>query len=271
MISASPPPAATAAAASTYSAAAAIINAGHFFCGQPLFHCSHYLFCYGRHRRWIWQTIVLWGEGKMPLNERINPQQVAGDEITEFVEEGQNRHPCYWMCKHDHPNIDGVNAWVWWFWDRKYILVTESQFVWGNTTCLRSREQTIFYWCWLVFYLFYLNNQFPISSLVFLLFSILSLDSYSCWTCSRHTTWIPSLWGVSPIMSHASSSVNTSSSTPLVAHTSSSAVSPLINLETQHDGRSAQVWMKRVILLFVVVMGGRKGFAREHQNGFYKT
>ena len=49
------------------------------------------------------------------------------------------------------------------------------------------------------------------------------------------------------------------------------AVSPLINLETQHDGRSAQVWMKRVFLLFVVVMGGQKGFAREHQNGFYET
>ncbi len=46
------------------------------------------------------------------------------------------------------------------------------------------------------------------------------------------------------------------------------AVSPLINLETQHDGRSAQVWMKRVLLVFVVVMGGQKGFAREHQNGF---
>ncbi len=48
----------------------------------------------------------------MPQNERINPQQVAGDEITEFAEESQNRHPCYCMCKHDHPNIDGVNAWV---------------------------------------------------------------------------------------------------------------------------------------------------------------
>ncbi len=29
--------------------------------------------------------------------------------------------------------------------------------------------------------------------------------------------------------------------------------------------------MKRVLLLFVVVMGGRKGFARGHQNGFYET
>ena len=29
--------------------------------------------------------------------------------------------------------------------------------------------------------------------------------------------------------------------------------------------------MKRVFLLFIVVTGGRKGFAREHQNGFYET
>jgi len=49
------------------------------------------------------------------------------------------------------------------------------------------------------------------------------------------------------------------------------AVSPLINLEMQHDGRSAENQMKRVYLLFVVVMGGRKGFAREHQIGFYET
>ena len=52
---------------------------------------------------------------------------------------------------------------------------------------------------------------------------------------------------------------------------SSAALSPLINLEMQHDGNSAQVWMKRVLLLFVVVMGGRKGFAREHKIGFYET
>jgi hypothetical protein len=32
--------------------------------------------------------------------------------ITKFVEEGQSRHPWYRMYKHDHPNIDGVNAWV---------------------------------------------------------------------------------------------------------------------------------------------------------------
>ena len=50
-----------------------------------------------------------------------------------------------------------------------------------------------------------------------------------------------------------------------------SAVSPLINLETQHDGRSAQVWMKRVLLLFVVVMGGRKGLLESTKMDFYET
>jgi len=49
---------------------------------------------------------------------------------------------------------------------------------------------------------------------------------------------------------------------------SRSDIGPLINLGTQHDGRSARTWMKRVLTTFVVVMGGRKGFAREHQNGF---
>jgi len=43
-----------------------------------------------------------------------------------------------------------------------------------------------------------------------------------------------------------------------------SAIEPLINLGTQHDGRSAWTWMKRVLTTFVVVMGGGKGFAREH-------
>jgi hypothetical protein len=48
------------------------------------------------------------------------------------------------------------------------------------------------------------------------------------------------------------------------------ALSPLINLETQHDGRSAPIWMKKVYYFYVVVKG-QKGFAREHQNGFYET
>jgi hypothetical protein len=35
-------------------------------------------------------------------------------------------------------------------------------------------------------------------------------------------------------------------------------------------GRSAEIWMKKVHY-FCVVVGGQKGFAREHQNGFYET
>ncbi len=49
-----------------------------------------------------------------------------------------------------------------------------------------------------------------------------------------------------------------------------SALSPFPNLETQHDGRSARIWKKRVDY-FCGVVEGQKGFAREHQNGFYKT
>ena len=48
------------------------------------------------------------------------------------------------------------------------------------------------------------------------------------------------------------------------------ALSPLINLETQHNGRSARIWMKKVYYLYVVVEG-QKGFVREHQHGFYNT
>jgi hypothetical protein len=35
-------------------------------------------------------------------------------------------------------------------------------------------------------------------------------------------------------------------------------------------GRSAEIWMKKVYY-FCVVVGRQKGFAREHQNGFYET
>jgi hypothetical protein len=52
--------------------------------------------------------------------------------------------------------------------------------------------------------------------------------------------------------------------------TTDTALSPLINLETQYDGRSAWIWMKKVYYFYVVVEG-QKGFAREYQNGFYET
>jgi hypothetical protein len=46
------------------------------------------------------------------MRELIQSKWLVMTGITEFVEEGQSRHPCYRMYKHDHPNIDGVNAWV---------------------------------------------------------------------------------------------------------------------------------------------------------------
>ena len=81
------------------------------------------------------------------MRELIHSKWLMMNGITELVEEGQSRHPCYHMYKHDHPNIDGVNAWVWWFWDWKYKLVMESQFVWGNTTRQRFRTQSTFCRC----------------------------------------------------------------------------------------------------------------------------
>jgi hypothetical protein len=44
----------------------------------------------------------------------------------------------------------------------------------------------------------------------------------------------------------------------------------LINLETQSDGKECSDLDEKVYYFDVVVEGG-KGFAREHQNGFYET
>ena len=79
------------------------------------------------------------------MRDLIHDKWLMMTGITEFVEEGQSRHPCYRMYKHDQPFFDGVNAWVRWFWDRKYKLVMESQFVIDNDTHQRLRIQTTFY------------------------------------------------------------------------------------------------------------------------------
>jgi hypothetical protein len=42
----------------------------------------------------------------------IHRQWLMMNGNTEFVVEGQSNHPCYRMYKHDHPYIDGVNAWI---------------------------------------------------------------------------------------------------------------------------------------------------------------
>ena len=46
------------------------------------------------------------------------------------------------------------------------------------------------------------------------------------------------------------------------------ASSPFVNLGMQHNGMRAEPWMKKVTTC-CIVMGRRKGFAREHQNGYY--
>jgi hypothetical protein len=50
----------------------------------------------------------------------IHRQWLMMNGNTEFVVEGHSNHPCYRMYKHDRPYIDGVNAWIRWWWDRKY-------------------------------------------------------------------------------------------------------------------------------------------------------
>jgi hypothetical protein len=77
----------------------------------------------------------------------IHRQWLMMNGNSEFVVEGQSNHPCYRMYKHDHPYIDGVNAWIRWLWDRKYKLVLERQFVTDNSMHKRMRTQTTFYRC----------------------------------------------------------------------------------------------------------------------------
>ncbi len=81
------------------------------------------------------------------MKELIHGQWLMMNGTIEFVEEGQSHHPCYHMHKHDHSNIDGVNAWIQWCWDRKYKLVLETQFVGGTTARKRQRTKTAFYRC----------------------------------------------------------------------------------------------------------------------------
>jgi hypothetical protein len=46
------------------------------------------------------------------MRELIHGKWLMMNVSTEFVEEGQNYHPCYRMYKHEYSNIDGVNTWV---------------------------------------------------------------------------------------------------------------------------------------------------------------
>ena len=48
-------------------------------------------------------------------------------------------------------------------------------------------------------------------------------------------------------------------------------IGPLINLGTQHDGRSAQTWMKRVLTTFVLLWEGEKDLLESTKMDFYET
>jgi hypothetical protein len=47
----------------------------------------------------------------------------------EEIQEGEGRHPCYRVYRHDMPFTEGANVWVQFEWDKKFKLVLESLFV----------------------------------------------------------------------------------------------------------------------------------------------
>ncbi len=48
-------------------------------------------------------------------------------------------------------------------------------------------------------------------------------------------------------------------------------IGPLINLGTQHDGRSARTWMKRDLTTFVSLWEGEKDLLESTKMDFYET
>lgn len=76
----------------------------------------------------------------------IHDKWIKTDGNMEYVMEGQSRHACYRMYKHDTPNIPGVNAYIKYEWDKtmKVQLVSEGQFVQLFTNRRRNRIQTSF-------------------------------------------------------------------------------------------------------------------------------
>jgi hypothetical protein len=58
---------------------------------------------------------------------------------------------------------------------------------------------------------------------------------------------------------------------PVVLDTCYCDIGPLINLGTQHDGRSARTWMKRVLTTFVLLWEGEKDLLESTKMDFYET
>jgi hypothetical protein len=65
----------------------------------------------------------------------------------EYALEGQGRHPCYWVYKHDKEYIQRETAWIKKSWDGKYKIGQEEHLVQLEHFVLQKRQpkQTIFY------------------------------------------------------------------------------------------------------------------------------
>jgi hypothetical protein len=65
----------------------------------------------------------------------------------EYVLEGQGRHPCYRVYKHDKEYIQGETAWIKYSWDGKYKKVQEEHLVQLEHLVLQKRQpkRTNFY------------------------------------------------------------------------------------------------------------------------------
>ena len=76
----------------------------------------------------------------------IHDKWIKIDGNLEYVLEGQSRHACYRMYKHDALHMPGVNAYIKYQWDKtmKVQLVSEGQFVGLFMNQRRNRIQTHF-------------------------------------------------------------------------------------------------------------------------------
>jgi hypothetical protein len=82
------------------------------------------------------------------MNELIHDKWIKVNGNIEYVLEGQSRHKCCRMYKHDKPTIPGVSAYIKYDWDKqlnKVKLVSEGLFVNLCTNQVRTRRQTSFW------------------------------------------------------------------------------------------------------------------------------
>ncbi len=69
----------------------------------------------------------------------VNSKWLMTNGSMEEIQEGEGRHPCYRVYRHDMPFTEGTNVWVQFDWDKKCKLVLESLFV--ASALLQQRNQ----------------------------------------------------------------------------------------------------------------------------------